>query len=228
MEIIDLRTLRLIDWETIQGSLEKTNRLIVVEEGPKTGGWAGEVLALAVEESLEELDDAWRLTTPDRPIPYSPPLEDAFLPGPEAIARSIRSAWQGRTGCRPSACEMANGGRPQVEVQGPNLVGPRLRVERERQRIGLRELARRVNVSASLISQVELGKATPSVGTLYAIVNELGMSLDELFFDSGGAPADDYPIRRPRHFGPSSGTTSGRRSSSNPVSAGSASRLRPT
>ncbi len=65
-----------------------------------------------------------------------------------------------------------------------------MRVERERQRIGLRELARRVNVSASLISQVELGKATPSVGTLYAIVNELGMSLDELFFDPAESPPD--------------------------------------
>jgi transcriptional regulator with XRE-family HTH domain/quercetin dioxygenase-like cupin family protein len=58
-----------------------------------------------------------------------------------------------------------------------------LRRERERQKIGLRELARRVGVSASLISQIELGRATPSVGTLYTIVNELNLSLDELFFD---------------------------------------------
>jgi transcriptional regulator with XRE-family HTH domain/quercetin dioxygenase-like cupin family protein len=62
-------------------------------------------------------------------------------------------------------------------------VGQRLRHERERQKIGLRELARRVGVSASLISQIELGRATPSVGTLYTIVNELSLSLDELFFD---------------------------------------------
>lgn len=67
---------------------------------------------------------------------------------------------------------------------GPSAVGTRLRAERERQRISLRELARRLDVSASLISQVELGKATPSVGTLYAMVSELGMSLDELFFES--------------------------------------------
>jgi len=65
---------------------------------------------------------------------------------------------------------------------GLDTVGSRVREERLRQRIGLRELARRVGVSASLISQVELGKASPSVGTLYAIVNELGLSLDELFF----------------------------------------------
>jgi transcriptional regulator with XRE-family HTH domain/mannose-6-phosphate isomerase-like protein (cupin superfamily) len=74
---------------------------------------------------------------------------------------------------------------------GPARVGQRLRTERKRQHVGLRELARRVNVSASLISQIELGRATPSVGTLYAIVNELNMSLDELFFEDepavGGA-----------------------------------------
>jgi transcriptional regulator with XRE-family HTH domain/mannose-6-phosphate isomerase-like protein (cupin superfamily) len=62
----------------------------------------------------------------------------------------------------------------------PETVGRRVREERLRQQIGVRELARRVGVSASLISQVELGKASPSVGTLYAIVNQLGLSLDEL------------------------------------------------
>jgi transcriptional regulator with XRE-family HTH domain len=71
--------------------------------------------------------------------------------------------------------------------RGPESVGSRLRAERERQRLSLRELARRLDVSASLISQVELGKATPSVGTLYAIVSELGMSLDELFFEPGAS-----------------------------------------
>jgi transcriptional regulator with XRE-family HTH domain len=80
---------------------------------------------------------------------------------------------------------MAKSEQAQIDDRGPASVGRRLREERQKQRIGLRELARRVNVSASLISQVELGKATPSVGTLYAMVNELGMSLDELFFDSG-------------------------------------------
>lgn len=72
---------------------------------------------------------------------------------------------------------------------GPDSVGRRVRDERLRQNIGVRELARRVGVSASLISQVELGKASPSVGTLYAIVNELHLSLDELLF----APAASRP-----------------------------------
>ena len=89
-EVIDLRTLRPIDLETILRSVQKTNRVAVVEEGPLTGGWAGEVLALVTEEGLGDLDDAWRITTPNSPIPYSPPLEDAFLPGPERIVAEIR------------------------------------------------------------------------------------------------------------------------------------------
>jgi len=90
-EVIDLRTLRPIDTEVILNSLAKTSRLVVVEEGPLTGGWAGEVLAIATEHALGDIDDAWRLATPDLPIPYSPPLEDAFFPGADEIVDSIRS-----------------------------------------------------------------------------------------------------------------------------------------
>lgn len=60
-------------------------------------------------------------------------------------------------------------------------IGSRLREERERARISQRELARRLGVSASLISQVESGQSKPSVSTLYAIVTELGVSLDDVF-----------------------------------------------
>jgi pyruvate/2-oxoglutarate/acetoin dehydrogenase E1 component len=89
--VIDLRTLRPLDTETILESVRQTNRLLVVEEGPETGGWAGEVLARVTEHALGDLDAAWRLTTADLPIPYSPPLEDAFLPGPDAIVESVRA-----------------------------------------------------------------------------------------------------------------------------------------
>ena len=89
-EVIDLRTLRPLDVATILASVEKTNRLVVIEEGPRTGGWAGEVLAVVTENSLHDLDDAWRLTTPDQPIPYSPPLEDDFLPSVVSIVASVR------------------------------------------------------------------------------------------------------------------------------------------
>jgi acetoin:2,6-dichlorophenolindophenol oxidoreductase subunit beta len=89
VEVIDLRTLRPIDVDTVLSSVRKTNRLVVVEEGPLTGGWAGEVLASVTEQGLGHLDDAWRIATPDTPIPYSPPLEDAFLPGADRIATEI-------------------------------------------------------------------------------------------------------------------------------------------
>jgi acetoin:2,6-dichlorophenolindophenol oxidoreductase subunit beta len=88
-EVIDLRTLRPLDLQTVLASVVKTNRIAVVEEGPLTGGWAGEVLALVTEEGLGDLDDAWRIATDNTPIPYSPPLEDAFLPGAERIAREV-------------------------------------------------------------------------------------------------------------------------------------------
>jgi Pyruvate/2-oxoglutarate dehydrogenase complex, dehydrogenase (E1) component, eukaryotic type, beta subunit len=73
----------------VLASVVKTNRVAVVEEGPLTGGWAGEVLSLITEHGLGDLDDAWRIATPDSPIPYSPPLEDAFLPGPERIVAEV-------------------------------------------------------------------------------------------------------------------------------------------
>ncbi len=99
VEVLDLQTLRPLDIELVLESLAKTNRLAVVEEGPLTGGWAGEVLALVAEHGLDDIDDVWRLTTPDHPIPYSPVLEDAFLPGPEAIAGSVTQ----RLGISPAA-----------------------------------------------------------------------------------------------------------------------------
>jgi pyruvate/2-oxoglutarate/acetoin dehydrogenase E1 component len=89
VEVIDLRTLRPIDVDTVLASVRKTNRVVVVEEGPLTGGWAGEVLACVTEQALGHLDDAWRIATPNTPIPYSPPLEDAFLPGPDRIVTEI-------------------------------------------------------------------------------------------------------------------------------------------
>jgi transcriptional regulator with XRE-family HTH domain len=71
--------------------------------------------------------------------------------------------------------------RPVVEDD----VGPQLRAQREERNLSLREVARRLNISPSALSQIETGKSRPSVSTLYAIVSELGISLDELF---GGRP----------------------------------------
>jgi pyruvate/2-oxoglutarate/acetoin dehydrogenase E1 component len=90
-EVVDVRTIRPLDTATVLESVSRTNRLVVVEEGPTTGGWAGEVLAVAADQGLGDLDDAWRITTPDSPVPYSPPLEDAHLPGAERIVTSVRN-----------------------------------------------------------------------------------------------------------------------------------------
>ena len=71
-------------------------------------------------------------------------------------------------------------------------VGSRLRQERERRGMSLRELARRVGVSPSLVSQIELDRVNPSVSTLYALVSELGMTMSDVFGD-GAQPAPPSP-----------------------------------
>jgi pyruvate/2-oxoglutarate/acetoin dehydrogenase E1 component len=91
VEVVDLRTLRPLDVGTIVASVERTERLLVVEEGPLTGGWGAEALAVAVEQALGSLDDAWRLAAVDLPLAYSPPLEDLFLPGRQAIVDAVLS-----------------------------------------------------------------------------------------------------------------------------------------
>src|SRR5437763_10263236 len=79
-------------------------------------------------------------------------------------------------------------------------LGPRLRAIRLRQAIGLRELARRLDLSPSSISQIETGKIRPSVSTLYALASEFAVTVDELLFDeprplrgSARAAADSAP-----------------------------------
>ena len=90
-EVIDLRTLRPLDLETVLTSVEKTNRLLAVEEGPRTGGWATGLLGAVAEQGLHDLDDAWIIATGETPIPYSPTLEDAFMPDADAILDSVRA-----------------------------------------------------------------------------------------------------------------------------------------
>jgi transcriptional regulator with XRE-family HTH domain len=74
-----------------------------------------------------------------------------------------------------------------------SAIGSRLRANRTMRHLTLRELARRVGVSPSLISQIETGRSQPSVGTLYAIATELEVSVDDLLFDGD----DARPERRP-------------------------------
>src|SRR5439155_12713598 len=81
-------------------------------------------------------------------------------------------------------------------------LGPRLRQVRASRQLSVRELARRVGCSASLISQIERGVSVPSVGVLYSLATELGSSLDYLLFGSGagpdGVPAADSAVGEAR------------------------------
>jgi pyruvate/2-oxoglutarate/acetoin dehydrogenase E1 component len=90
-EVIDLRSLRPLDVQTVLESVSKTNRLLAVEEGPQTGGWAAGLVGAVAAEGLHDLDDTWIITTDETPIPYSPTLEDAFMPDTDAIVQSVRS-----------------------------------------------------------------------------------------------------------------------------------------
>ena len=89
-EVLDLRSLRPLDSALIQNSFSKTKSLLAVEEGPITGGWAGEVIAIANEVNEGNGKNLWRMATEDRPIPFSPALENAFFPSAKSIFESVR------------------------------------------------------------------------------------------------------------------------------------------
>jgi pyruvate/2-oxoglutarate/acetoin dehydrogenase E1 component len=90
-EVIDLRTLLPLDRETIINSVKKTNKLLIVHEDTRTGGIAGEIAALVCEGAFEDLDGPiTRVTALDTPTPYSPPLEEFFLPNASKIVAAAR------------------------------------------------------------------------------------------------------------------------------------------
>ena len=91
LEIVDLRTLRPLDKECILESVKKTNKVILLHEDTRTGGISGEIAAIITEEAFEYLDGPiMRITAPDTPVPYSPPLEEFFLPKTSDIVRVAR------------------------------------------------------------------------------------------------------------------------------------------
>jgi pyruvate dehydrogenase E1 component beta subunit/2-oxoisovalerate dehydrogenase E1 component len=91
-EVIDLRTLRPLDTATIIGSVARTRRAVVVDEGWKTGSLAAEVTATIMEQAFWELDaPVARVCSAEVPIPYSRHLEQAALPQPESIAAAARA-----------------------------------------------------------------------------------------------------------------------------------------
>jgi 2-oxoisovalerate dehydrogenase E1 component beta subunit len=91
VEVLDLRTLLPLDDEAIVASVKKTNRVLIVHEDTRTGGIAGEIAMRIGEHAFEWLDaPILRVTALDTPIPYSPPLEDYFLPQVEDVMTGAR------------------------------------------------------------------------------------------------------------------------------------------
>ncbi|WP_313695896.1 alpha-ketoacid dehydrogenase subunit beta [Halorarum halobium] len=91
-EVIDLRTLVPLDEETMLDSVEKTGRLVVVDEDYRSFGLTGEIVARAAESNLDALEAVERVAMPDVPIPYARPLEEEVNPDGEDVAAAVRSA----------------------------------------------------------------------------------------------------------------------------------------
>lgn len=91
VEIIDLRTLTPLDEETILASVRKTSKAVVLHEANLTGGFGGEIAARITEKAFEDLDGpVLRLAAPDTPVPYCPPLEEAYLPNADKLVEKLR------------------------------------------------------------------------------------------------------------------------------------------
>ena len=92
VEVIDLRTLKPLDQDLIFSSVKKTGRVVIVEEGRRCGGYGAEIGATLAEECIDYLDaPIRRVAAIDTPVPFSPPLEEKYLPNESKIAEAVRS-----------------------------------------------------------------------------------------------------------------------------------------
>jgi len=90
-EVIDLRTISPLDMDTILSSLEKTGRLLIVEEGSKSFGVGAEISARVMEQGFDFLEGpVRRVASLDTPIPFSPVLEKAAIPNPDKIILAVK------------------------------------------------------------------------------------------------------------------------------------------
>jgi pyruvate dehydrogenase E1 component beta subunit len=95
-EVVDLRTLRPLDAETVLASVRRTRRAVIVDEAWRTGSFAAEVSARIVEGAFYDLDGpVARVCGAEVPTPYAKHLEDAALPQPEAIERGALALVRG-------------------------------------------------------------------------------------------------------------------------------------
>jgi 2-oxoisovalerate dehydrogenase E1 component beta subunit len=91
IEVLDLRTLAPWDRKAVLRSVEKTSKALVLHEDTHTGGFGAEIAATVAEEAFEHLDaPVKRITAPDTPVPFSPPLEKAFIPQVEDVLAGLR------------------------------------------------------------------------------------------------------------------------------------------
>ena len=96
LEVVDLRSIVPLDEDLLLSSVAKTHRAIVLHEDSRRGGVGAEVSAILAEKALFELEaPILRVAAPDMPSPYSPPLEKAYLPGPDDVVRAARSLMRG-------------------------------------------------------------------------------------------------------------------------------------
>jgi pyruvate/2-oxoglutarate/acetoin dehydrogenase E1 component len=91
VEIIDLRTVLPWDKAAVLESVRKTSKVLVLHEDTHTGGFGAEISATIAEDAFEDLDaPVKRVTAPDTPVPFSPPLEKAFIPQVEDVVKGLR------------------------------------------------------------------------------------------------------------------------------------------
>jgi 2-oxoisovalerate dehydrogenase E1 component beta subunit len=91
VEIVDLRTIIPWDKRAVLKSVEKTSKVLVLHEDTRTGGFGAEIAATITEEAFENLDaPVKRITAPDTPVPFSPPLEKAFIPQVDDVVAGLK------------------------------------------------------------------------------------------------------------------------------------------
>ena len=91
-EVIDVRTLVPLDWSTVFESVEKTGKLIIVEEDNLTGGWGAEVAARIADSCIDYLDaPIRRVAAPDTPVPFAPVMENFYVPSAEKIVAAVNA-----------------------------------------------------------------------------------------------------------------------------------------
>jgi acetoin:2,6-dichlorophenolindophenol oxidoreductase subunit beta len=95
VEVIDVRTLVPLDWETVFESVSRTGRLVIVHEDTLTGGWGAEVAARVADSCIGYLQGPIRrVTAPDTPVPFAPVMENFFVPSVEKIVQAVKEVYQ--------------------------------------------------------------------------------------------------------------------------------------